>query len=90
MKLNMQAGTETRKRIDLIGKLTSLGENTLMAAKYHLCDGANTKLAASVYDIKEPNLVRAIKKLNEVNEIVQLIKDNDLIITKQSEGKKCQ
>ncbi|HEY7864644.1 MAG TPA: hypothetical protein VIC51_01415 [Psychromonas sp.] len=75
MQLKMQPGAQSNEEVDLYGKLTSLEENTLTAVKYHLCNGATIKLASAVFDLKEPNLIRAVNKINEVNETVQQIID---------------
>lgn len=77
MLIPMQAGGESLERVELLFKLTKLGENTKRALVAHFVEGQSVALAA-VGNVQEPNLARAIKCLNEVNDIVENIKHLDL------------
>jgi hypothetical protein len=74
----MQAGGEKPKRIKLLLSLCQFGTDTESALIAHFVRGEPIKLAAFMYDLLRPNLARSIKTLNEVNQIVEQIKHDDL------------
>tara|TARA_R110000772_G_scaffold125384_4_gene232080 strand:+ start:181 stop:438 length:258 start_codon:yes stop_codon:yes gene_type:complete len=77
MNIKMQQGAESKKRLELLYKLTKFSDETKQALTYHFDKGANIELAANVFNLKAPNLIRSINRLQEVNNTVESIKQID-------------
>jgi proline dehydrogenase len=70
MNLPMVSGGESAELIALLLKLLpKLSQNTCDALTAHFVNGYDAKWVNELYGINEPNLNRAIKKLNAVNDI---------------------
>ena len=79
MLIPMQPGTESEQRINLLLTIASkLSENTKDALRRHFVMGADTDMCCFIYDLRQPNLARSIKRLNEINHLVEQIKEIDL------------
>lgn len=79
MYLPMQPGAETQERVTLLLRLANkLSDNTKLALKKHLVNGWDVDTVCNCFDMKQPNFSRALKTLNEVNYVVEQIKDYDL------------
>jgi hypothetical protein len=80
MDLPMVAGGESPERIALLLKLLpKLSKNTCEALTAHFVKGYDTDWIYEMYGIVQPNFTRSINKLNAVNNIVEQIKEADLI-----------
>ena len=78
MLIPMQAGGESEESIRLLLSLVKFSENTEKALVLIFASGYEQELAAYVCDLKAPNLSRSIKRINEVNHIVEQKKNLDL------------
>ena len=72
-------GLEPEARINLLLQLTKIGsENIKSALVDHLSKGLNENDAAMLNDVSQQNFNRALKRLNEVAEVIEQIKELDL------------
>ena len=78
MIIPMQPSSESSKRIELLLSLGKFSENTQEALKRHFVTGMSIDVCCCLYDILQPNLMRSIKRLNEINHVVEQIKQMDL------------
>ncbi|MFC4699362.1 hypothetical protein ACFO4O_04215 [Glaciecola siphonariae] len=79
MNIPMQPGIESKERITLLCALVGkFSPNTVDALIRYFTGGATLDLCCCIYDIKLPNLTRSINRLNEINGIVEQIKQIDL------------
>ena len=74
----MQPTTETPQRIKLLLSLGKFSQNTQDALLRHFVTGMSIEVCCCVYEILQPNLARSIKRLNEINHVVEQIKQMDL------------
>ncbi|MFW8589847.1 hypothetical protein ACOI22_03495 [Glaciecola sp. 2405UD65-10] len=90
MIIPMAPGTESLARIKLLLSLGKFNQNTEDALCRYFVNGMDVEGCCFIYDIRQPNLVRSIKRLNEINDTVQRIKDLDLYhltdLTSQQQG----
>ena len=71
-------GLESKKRVKLLLKLTKIeSENIQSALLEYLCTGLTIDDAAMLNDVPRQNFNRALKRLNEVAEVVERIKEID-------------
>jgi hypothetical protein len=79
MIIPLQAGGEAEDRMALLLLLIpKFSDNTKAALTAHFVQGYDVKLACSVFNIKQPNFQVSINKLNQVNDVVEQIKNGDL------------
>ena len=81
MIIPMVPSTEGLERIKLLLSLGRFGENTQDALIRHFVGGLPVDNCCCIYSIAQPNLQRSVTRLNEINHIVQSIKDIDLYIS---------
>ena len=71
-------GGQTIKRLELLLQLTLIkSDNMKDALKSYLVDGLTESATASLHGVDRNNFVRALAKLNEKAQIVELIKEVD-------------
>ncbi|MCJ8351161.1 PapB/FocB family fimbrial expression transcriptional regulator [Moritella sp.] len=71
-------GLEPKERVKLLFKLTRIdSENIQSALIDHLCKGHKEDDAAMLNDVPRQNFNRALKRLNDVAEVVEKIKEID-------------
>ena len=64
-------GKEDPQKVDLLLSLTNISSDTIrQALKQHLTEGTPAQMLYMIYDIKQQNFCRAMKRLNEVYSIV--------------------
>lgn len=72
-------GSQSEQRFELLLSLTRINSDDVVAALYdHLVKGATESSAAIINGISMSNFNRAFKKLNDVAEAVERIKEIDL------------
>ncbi len=72
-------GSQSEQRFELLLSLTRINSDDVVAALYdHLVKGATESSAAIINGISMSNFNRAFKKLNDVAETVERIKEIDL------------
>tara|TARA_R110002020_G_scaffold129752_1_gene290290 strand:- start:557 stop:820 length:264 start_codon:yes stop_codon:yes gene_type:complete len=78
------SGQVSIKRLALLISLTKINSDDIIEALAdHFVKGLSESAAASVNGVQQPNLKRAIKKLNDVAEAVEKIKELDWLKFKQ-------
>lgn len=76
--LFISRGSETRERMELLLKLTKItSENMISAIIDHYVNGLRQEHAALLNGIKQQNLNRTVKRLNELAGVVEQIKEID-------------
>ncbi|MCK7458465.1 adhesin biosynthesis transcription regulatory family protein [Idiomarina aminovorans] len=71
-------GSQSERRFELLLSLTRINSDDVVAALYdHLVKGATESSAAIINGISMSNFNRAFKKLNDVAEAVEHIKEID-------------
>jgi hypothetical protein len=71
-------GGQSLKRLELLLQLTLIkSDNMKDALKSYLVDGLTESATASLHGVDRNNFVRALAKLNEKAQIVELIKEVD-------------
>lgn len=71
-------GGESEKRIKLLLSLTNIRSDDMIRMIYKIyVDGWSDESAANMFDVPQPNINRAVKRLNEVASIVEEIKELD-------------
>lgn len=79
MIIPMQAGIESKERIELLLTLTpKFNDNTKKALRFHFVNGGDVAMCSFMFGIAQPNMQRSINRLNEVNHTVEQIKQLDL------------
>lgn len=72
-------GLESKEKVELLLQLTRIdSENIQSALVAHLCKGHKEDDAAMLNDVPRQNFNRALKRLNNVAEVVQQIKELEL------------
>lgn len=72
-------GSQSEQRFEMLLSLTRINSDDVVAALYdHLVKGATESSAAIINGISMSNFNRAFKKLNDVAEAVERIKEIDL------------
>jgi hypothetical protein len=80
MNVLLQGG-QSLKRLELLLQLTLIkSEKMKKALKSYLVDGLNESATASLHGVDRNNFIRALAKLNEKAQIVELIKEVDWAI----------
>lgn len=79
MLIPMQPGTESEKRIKLLLLMVGkFNENTQEALIRHFTTGMTIDMCCCLHDIKIPNFMRSINRLNEMNDLVEQVKELDI------------
>lgn len=77
MKL-LHAASQTKERLNLLLSLTKISsEDIQVGLKYHLVSGFDVNNAAQLAGVKQPNLKRALDKLEMIAQSVEAIKELD-------------
>jgi hypothetical protein len=77
MNVLLQGG-QSSKRLELLLQLTLIKSDNMKAAlKSYLVDGLTESATASLHCVDRNNFIRALTKLNEKAQIVELIKEVD-------------
>ena len=72
-------GSQSEQRFEMLLSLTRINSDDVIAALYdHLVKGATESSAAIINGISMSNFNRAFKKLNDMAEAVERIKEIDL------------
>ncbi|MCG6443635.1 adhesin biosynthesis transcription regulatory family protein [Vibrio parahaemolyticus] len=74
----MIPGMETEQRVNLLISLTSIrSEPQKQALKQHFVEGLNFSACAALFEITESNFQRAIDRVQQVDSVVESIKELD-------------
>lgn len=74
----MQPSTEPEPRIKILLELGRFSDNTADALIKHFVEGKGIDTCCWENDIAQPNFQRSIKRLNEINHLVEQVKEIDL------------
>jgi len=81
-------GAEKTEKIDLLISLTSLDSEDMRSAMVdHFCRNMKRSDSALINNVKEPNLSRDIKKINEVAGKLERLKEMDWVKYKEYKNK---
>ena len=71
-------GKESKERLTLIISLTNIRSEEIIAMMYKIfVDGWSDEDAANMFNVPQPSINRAVKRLNEVSETIEEIKELD-------------
>lgn len=74
----LHAASQTNERLGLLLSLTKISSSDIITGlKYHLVKGFDINNAAQLAGVRQPNLQRALKQLENTSQIVESIKEID-------------
>lgn len=82
----MQPSTESLERINLLLSLGRFNENTQDALRKHFVQGFDIEMCCYLCDLRQSNLVRSITRLNEINHVVEQIKELEIYHLTERKG----
>ncbi|MGO1190314.1 PapB/FocB family fimbrial expression transcriptional regulator [Vibrio casei] len=72
-------GGESKRRVEILLELTSISSEPIIKAIHrYLVDGYSESELRDIFGISQSNFNRALKKLNNVAELIEEVKDIDL------------
>jgi len=75
MLIPMCIGTESQAHIEICLQLGKFSDNTEQALIRHFVTGMSIATCCYNYDILPPNFKRSVKRLNEINDLIEQAKE---------------